>query len=392
MTTSAARWRHHDALFRDSRQIAAQWEEAAKVDPVSLRHRVKGKFWEAVRRAGVTLLVSREYEHLVMGLSVRRGRPSISYLRLPHPSGIAVDRRTGAVSIASTRNPNQVFEFRPATGALPRLDSRPHAVAGTPLVPVASRFYAGSFYMHDLAFIGGALFANTVGRNAVTRLGPGSAAPAVWWPKCVERNGRPVLGQNHIQLNSIAAGPSLRGSFFSASAAVMTATRPGHPDFPVDGRGVIFSGATREPVVRGLTRPHSARLHAGRLWVDNSGYGELCVVQGERARVVTRLPGWTRGLCFAGGVAFVGTSRVIPRFRAYAPGLRVATSVCGVHAVDARTGRVLGSLVWPGGNQIFAVEWVDHRRTAGFPWPAGGAPDREELRRLFYTFDTKERA
>jgi hypothetical protein len=57
-------------------------------------------------------------------------------------------------------------------------------------------------------------------------------------------------------------------------------------------------------------------------------------------------------------VAFAGTSRVLPRFRQYAPGLRVDRAVCGVHAIDADSGRLLGSLTWPGGNQIFAVEWV----------------------------------
>src|SRR5206468_2789364 len=126
--------------------------------------------------------------------------------------------------------------------------------------------------------------------------------------------------------------------FFSASADAMGRLRPGDPDFPVDRRGVIFSGRTREPVVRGLTRPHSARLRRGQLWVDNSGYGEVGVCRDGRLDVVARPGGWTRGLAFAGDVAFVGTSRVLPRFERYAPGLDPARCVCAVHALDARTG------------------------------------------------------
>ena len=83
---------------------------------------------------------------------------------------------------------------------------------------------------------------------------------------------------------------------------------PGHRNFAVDGRGVVFSGATRAVVGRGLTRPHSARIHDGRLWVDNSGYGEVGVIEDGRFAAVARLPGWTRGLAAAGGRLWVATS------------------------------------------------------------------------------------
>ena len=61
--------------------------------------------------------------------------------------------------------------------------------------------------------------------------------------------GQPALDVNYIQLNSIAAGRTVEESFFSASADAITPRRPGHRDYPVDGRGVVFSGATREPIV-----------------------------------------------------------------------------------------------------------------------------------------------
>jgi hypothetical protein len=83
------------------------------------------------------------------------------------------------------------------------------------------------------------------------------------------------------------------------------------------------------------------------------------------------------------GIAFVGTSRVIPRFSHYAPGLRVERSRCAVHAVELKSGRVLGSLSFPAGNQIFAIEWIARSWSAGLPYKA-----RQSARtsRLFYTF------
>jgi len=269
----------------------------------------------------------------------------------------------------------------PANGGREPLDERP-------LVPVRSRFYPGCLYLHDLALVGGRLHANAVGQNAVVRLDPDGGYERVWWPRSIETEHGPAFAPNYLQLNSIAAGPDLAGSYFSASAGAPSARRPGQRHFPVDGRGVVFSGVTREPVARGLTRPHSARLRAGRLWVDDSGYGEVGVVEDGRFRAVARLPGWTRGLAFRGDVAFVGTSRVLPRFRQYAPGLDVDTSVCGLHAIDATSGTVLGSITWPWGNQIFAVECVPEDFTSGFPFPARARRAVARETRLFYAFLT----
>jgi len=207
----------------------------------------------------------------------------------------------------------------------------------------------------------------------------------VWWPRSIEGRNSPLFGRNVLQLNSIAAGPDLAGSFFTASAEAPGRRWPGDPRFPTDRRGVVFSGRTRDVVARGLTRPHSARLHQGCLWLDNSGYGEWGRIRSGKLEVVRRLPGWTRGLGFHGDLALVGTSRVIPRFRSYAPGLDLGKSRCGLHLIDASSGTALGSLIWPRGNQIFAIEAVPYRFATGLPFKAG-RPDREGEKRLFYAY------
>jgi uncharacterized protein (TIGR03032 family) len=232
------------------------------------------------------------------------------------------------------------------------------------------------------------LHGNAVGQNAVVRFEPDGRHTRVWWPKAIETRGTPDFARNYLQLNSIAAGPDLERSYFSASADAPSSRRPGQRHFRVDGRGVVFSGASREPIARGLTRPHSARLSGGHVWVANSGYGEVGVVHDGGFEARTRLPGWTRGLGFAGHVAFAGTSRVLPRFRQYAPGLELDESICGVHALDTRTGRVLGSVLWPFGNQIFAVEPIPARATRGLPFTAGRRRRRDRERELFYAYET----
>src|SRR5262249_59186189 len=122
------------------------------------------------------------------------------------------------------------------------------------------------------------------------------------------------------------------------------------------------------------------------VWVANSGYGELGVCEGERFVPVVTPGGWTRGLAFAGDVAFVGTSRVLSRFHRYAPGLDPSRCVCAVHAVDVRSGRVLGSLIWPLGNQIFAIALVPERFSRRLPIVAGGGHTAADEQDLFYGF------
>jgi uncharacterized protein (TIGR03032 family) len=378
------RWAENDAAWRDPEEVVAGYLRSSSIDRRLLESRTRGDWWAVLDRLDACVIVSREYEHLLLALTVAPEGPRQSFMSLPHPSGLAFDARTERLHVASTRNPNQIFVLAPTDGMGTNGDST--ALGDRPLAPLSASFLPGRLYLHDLALIGGALYGNAVGLNCVVRLaGPGERGVA-WWPRAVERDARPDTSHNYLQLNSIAAGGDLSSSFFSASADKPSRRRPGHRNFPVDRRGVIFSGATREPVVRGLTRPHSARLHGEELWVDDSGYGRLVKVQQGEPVTVARLPGWTRGLAFAEGVAFVGTSRVIPRFAHYAPGLDVDRSTCAVHALDVRTGEVLGSIQWPGGDQVFAIAVLPRTTTLGFPALAGRRQNRRELNSFYYSF------
>ena len=364
--TLEARWAHHDLQWREPEDVAFQWDGTERLDPRLFEHRVEGDFWDVLADAGGSLVLTREYEHLVVGLHVERSRPRVSYLRLPHPNGLAVDVARKRLFVASTRNPNLLFELGAARHLVPSRSTLASSSLTGCLLPLRSFHFPGCLYIHDVVFVGRDLYATAAGLNAVVKIASDGRSRPVWWPKCIDGPHGPRFERNYLQLNSIAAGQSLLQSFFTASASRPSRRRPGHLNFPVDGRGVVFSGRTREVAARGLTRPHSLRFHEGALFVDNSGYGEVGRVADGRFEALCRLSGWTRGLCFHGSVAFVGTSRVIPRFRHYAPGVEPRRARAGVHAVDLRTGRVLGSLTWPLGNQIFGMELTATLGSRGF--------------------------
>ena len=105
--------------------------------------------------------------------------------------------------------------------------------------------------------------------------------------------------------------------------------------------------------------PHSPRIYGGRYWILESGLGTLStanLAEGT-AQVVTRLPGFTRGLDFRRNIAFVGLSQV--RESATFSGIPIVDEPrnCGVWAVDIRTGQIVAYLRFEGiVQEIFAVQ------------------------------------
>jgi uncharacterized protein (TIGR03032 family) len=132
--------------------------------------------------------------------------------------------------------------------------------------------------------------------------------------------------------------------------------------------GILMDVGSGEVLCRGLSMPHSPRWYGGRLWVCESGSGTLGTVDLSTGRyeAVAAVPGFTRGLDFAGDLAFVGLSQVresavfsgIPITERLAPPERT----CGVCVVDLRRGEPVALLKFESGVQeIFAVAVLPRR-------------------------------
>jgi uncharacterized protein (TIGR03032 family) len=122
-------------------------------------------------------------------------------------------------------------------------------------------------------------------------------------------------------------------------------TIDGWRDRRADG-GIVVDVQSGEIVASGLSMPHSPRLHRGRLWVLNSGTGELGWIEpGSSAgfHPFVFCPGFLRGLSFHGNHAFVGLSK--PRYQRF-EGLTLDKKLseadsepwCGVQVIDLDTG------------------------------------------------------
>jgi len=352
-------------------------------DPRLLECETTGAFWETLHRLELTLAVTREYEHFLLLMSAPGGLPLQSPLPLPHPSGIAVDAATGNLIVSSTRTPNLIFWLRPLQDADWTREIVPAAIArqgGKLYLPYRSTLLPGSLYIHEISLIGAELFATVTGHNFVARLDPEGGWQRVWWPRLLD--GVPDgFRQNFFQLNGMAAGATLADSYFTAFSDLTDGPKPWKQGYGPKGKGVVFSGASREVAVRGLTCPHSARLKDDALWLCDSGFGALARVENHaghdpgRARVqrIASLPGFTRGLAFAADLAFVGLSRVIAAYEPYAPGVQPGQSLCGIAIVDIKSGCIIGQLHWPNGYQIFDIQILPQTPEARLPFDAASS-------------------
>jgi uncharacterized protein (TIGR03032 family) len=133
--------------------------------------------------------------------------------------------------------------------------------------------------------------------------------------------------------------------------------------------GVVIDVLSGEIIASGLSMPHSPRLHAGRLWVCESGSGTLGFIDPNTTRYepIAAAPGFTRGLDFAGNLAFVGLSQV--RESAVFSGIPITERLketertCGVCVVDLTSGEIEALLRFEEAVQeVFAVQVLADKR------------------------------
>jgi uncharacterized protein (TIGR03032 family) len=203
-------------------------------------------------------------------------------------------------------------------------------------------FVTGEVDIHDIGQLtdGRAVFVNTLYNCLATPSERHSFTP-LWKPPFISK----IIKEDRCHLNGLAMEDGVPRY---VTAVSKSDTIDGWRDRRVDGGIVIdvLSGAT---VIGGLSMPHSPRIYRGRLWVLNSGTGELGWIErgasasDSKFHVFAFCPGLTRGLAFYGKYAFVGLSK--PRYQRF-EGLALDRKLaetdsepwCGLQVIDLDTG------------------------------------------------------
>ena len=221
---------------------------------------------------------------------------------------------------------------------------------GDRLFVPASSMTTGDVNAHELVvpstgpWAGHPLFVNTA-FSCLAGLARGSSFMPLWQPPFLAR----LAADDACHLNGVGLQD---GQPVWASAC-------GHQDGPSSWRhdrrtgGVVLHLPSNSVAVVGLSMPHSPRWHQGRLWLLNSGSGELGWIENDRFRPLCALPGFTRGLAFVGDCAVVGLSKLrSPQFSGLAlderlPAEGYPEGCCGLRVVDLATGALRHSLDLP---------------------------------------------
>jgi uncharacterized protein (TIGR03032 family) len=205
-------------------------------------------------------------------------------------------------------------------------------------------FVTGEIDAHDVGLLkdGRIVFVNTLFNCLATPSSRHSFTP-LWKPPFISK----IVKEDRCHLNGLAMEDGVPRY---VTAVSKSDTIDGWRDRRYDG-GIIIDVATGEIVIGGLSMPHSPRMYNGKLYVLNSGTGELCWVEPAPKAVDSKLhlvafcPGFVRGLGFHGKYAFVGLSKPrYERFEGLALDKKLAETDsepwCGVQVIDLETGAV----------------------------------------------------
>ncbi|MEA2293363.1 MAG: hypothetical protein QOE86_1002 [Solirubrobacteraceae bacterium] len=287
---------------------------------------------ERLRGLGSSLLVSTYQSNRLIVARERDGRLNTHFRTFDKPMGLALG--PGRFSLGTR---TEVWDFRDLPAAAPKVEPRgTHDACYLP----RHRHVTGDIAVHELAFAGGELWLTATGFSCLTTLDADHSFVPRWMPPFVSAVGP----GDRCHLNGMAVVDD-RVRYVTALG---TTDEPGAWRARKADGGVLVDVPSGEIVAAGLSMPHSPRWHDGRLYVLESGRGELCEI--DRATgastTVAELPGFTRGLTFAGRTAFVGLSQIresstfgdLPLTR------RLQERLCGVWMVDLDRGEVSGFL------------------------------------------------
>lgn len=161
----------------------------------------------------------------------------------------------------------------------------------------------------------------------------------VWKPEFIGE----IVAEDRCHLNGLAM---VDGKPKYVSAAARSNVANGWRDRRDDG-GLIIDVESNAILAEGLSMPHSPRFHDDRLWLLNSGTGELGWLDpADRSFVpLAFFPGFLRGLAFHNDHAFVTLSK--PR-KGHFEGLALdgllkekdSTAWCGIQIVSQSTGKL----------------------------------------------------
>ena len=320
---------------------------------------------EILAHLHASLLVTTYQAGKLLVLGTCDGHLTISFSSYEQAMGLAAD--SDRLAIGSRRQ----IHFLTAAHECTRQSAGNLAKHDGCFVPRSSH-YTGNVHGHDLAWGADGLWVvNTLFSCLCTLHDSYNFVPR-WRPPFVTQ----LIDQDRCHLNGLAMDAG-RPRYVSALAE---SNEPAGWRPRKASSGCVIDVASGETVARGFAMPHSPRIYHEQLWLLDSGTGRLGIVDVASGRfdAVESVPGYTRGLAFAGSFAFVGLSRI--RETNIFGGLPIAEHHqdlrCGIAVIDLVSGNTVSVFQFHSGvEEIYAVDVVPSIQN---PMVAGSTEDEQE--------------
>jgi len=261
-------------------------------------------------------------------------------------SPMGIDTRGGKLAVGTR---SQVWEYHNVPSLLPKL--QPPGVHDACYVPRRTH-YTGDIRIHEIAYAADDLWLVNTRFSCLCTLDSDHSFVPRWRPPFITK----YAAEDRCHLNGLAI---VDDEVKYVSMLGTSDEAGGWRENKASG-GQIMDVPSSEPVITGLSMPHSPRWYRDKLWVLESGEGSIgvCDLDTGKVETVAQLPGFTRGLSFLGPLAFIGLSEV--RESATFGGLpltgRLEERQCGVWVVNIETGQTIAFLRFEDlVQEIFAV-------------------------------------
>jgi uncharacterized protein (TIGR03032 family) len=276
---------------------------------------------------GVSFLASTYEVGRLAVISAQEGQLKAAFAEFRGAMGIDVD--SGRLAVGTQR---QLFVYHDVR-ALARLSEL--APASDAIFMPRWSHVIGNSFMHEVAWAGPELWFVSARFSCLCTLNRRFSFVPRWCPPFITA----IAPDNRCHLN----GLEMVGGQPKYVTAHGQSDEPGGWRSDRAHSGILMDVPSGEVLLRGLAMPHSPRVYDGKLWVLDSGRGTLSLVHEASGKyeTVAELPGFTRGLDFAGHYAFVGLSQV--RQSGVFHGIPLVEGnrdrTCGVWIVDLRSGK-----------------------------------------------------
>jgi len=338
--------------------------------PREVRFEYSREFAPLLARLGASLVVStyQAGKLVVVGVDPQ-GALALSFHNFDRAMGVAVRPDRLAVGTLS-----QVWFLRSAPDIAARLTPPGRHDA---CYLARSSHMTGDVHIHEMAWSGQDLWFVNTRFSCLCTLDETHSFVPKWRPPFITA----LAAEDRCHLNGFALVDG-RPKYVTALAETDTPQgwRPNKAT-----SGCLIDVASGRTIARGFAMPHSPRVYQGRVWLLDSGRGQLVTADpatGE-VRAVAEQPGYARGLALLGSYAFIGVSKI--RETSTFGGLPIAerreSLRCGVGAVDLATGRPIAHLEFKSGvDEIFDVQVLPGMR---LPALSGPFPERDDTQAIW---------